>query len=124
MLNENTLLKYFWAEAVNTACYVLNHVLIRSYLNKTPYEFWEDRKPNIDYFKVLGYKYFILNTKDILGKFDPKSDVGIFLDYLNTSKTYRVYNKRTLIVEESMYVTFDESNISSTEKVIVDDDVG
>ncbi|KAH9800792.1 hypothetical protein KPL71_000795 [Citrus sinensis] len=58
---------------------------------------------------------------DNLGKFDPKSDVGIFLGYSNSSKAYRVYNKRTLVVEESMHVTFDESNSSSTEKVVVDD---
>ncbi|KAH9717278.1 hypothetical protein KPL71_021758 [Citrus sinensis] len=76
MLNENSLPKYFWAEAVNTACYVLNRVLIRPNLNKTPYELWKDRKPNIGYFKVFGCKCFVLNTKDNLGKFDPKSDVG------------------------------------------------
>ncbi|KAH9704464.1 Integrase catalytic domain-containing protein [Citrus sinensis] len=121
MLNENSLPKYFWAEAVNTACYVLNRVLIRPNLNKTPYELWKDRKPNIGYFKVFGCKCFVLNTKDNLGKFDPKSDVGIFLGYSNSSKAYRVYNKRTLVVEESMHVTFDESNPSSTEKVVVDD---
>ena len=39
---------------------------------------------------------------DNLGKFDPKFDVGIFLGYSNTSKAYRVYNKRTLVVEESL----------------------
>ncbi|KAH9658168.1 hypothetical protein KPL70_023385 [Citrus sinensis] len=92
-------------------------------LNKTPYELWKDRKPNIGYFKVFGCKCFILNTKDNLGKFDPKSDVSIFLGYSNSSKAYRVYNKRTLVVEESMHVTFDESNPSSTEKVVVDNDV-
>ncbi|KAH9704455.1 Integrase catalytic domain-containing protein [Citrus sinensis] len=121
MLNENSLPKYFWAEAVNIACYVLNRVLIRPNLNKTPYELWKDTKPNIGYFKVYGCKCFVLNTKDNLGKFDSKSDVGIFLGYSNSSKAYRVYNKRTLVVEESMHVTFDESNPSSTEKVIVDD---
>ena len=91
MLNENT--KYLWAEAVNTTCYVLNHVLIKPYLNKTPYELWKDRKSNISYFKVPRCKCFILNTKDNLGKFDPKSYVGIFLVYSNTSKAYKVYNK-------------------------------
>ena len=72
--------------------------------------------------KFLNANVFILNTKDNLGKFDPKSDVGIFLGYSNSSKAYRVYNKRTLVVEESMHVTFDESNHSSAEKVIVDND--
>ncbi|KAH9734288.1 Integrase catalytic domain-containing protein [Citrus sinensis] len=122
ILNENSLPKYFWAEAVNTACYVLNRVLIRPNLNKTPYELWKNRKPNIGYFKVCGCKCFILNTKDNLGKFNPKFDVGIFLGYSNSSKAYRVYNKRTLVVEEYMRVTFDESNPSSAEKEIIYDD--
>ena len=65
---------------------------------------------------MFGCKCFILNTKDNLGKFDPKSNVGIFLGYSNSSKTYRVYNKNTLVVEESMHVSFYESNPSSTEK--------
>lgn len=118
MLKENTLPKYFWAEAVNIVCFVLNRVLIRAYLNKTPNELWKDRKPNIGYFKFFGCKYFILNTKDNLSKFDLKSDVGIFIGYSNTSKAYRMYNKRTLVVEESMHVAFDDS----MEKVVVDDD--
>ena len=109
MLNENTLPKYFWAEAVNIACYVLDRMLIRSYLNKIPYELWKDRNPNIDYFKVFRWKYFILKTKDNLHKFDPKFDVDIFLGYSNISKAYRMHNKRTLVVEESIHITFDES---------------
>ena len=71
-----------------------------------------DRKPNISYFNVFGCKYFILNTKDNLGKFDLKSNVGNFLGYSNISKAYRIYNKRTLVIEESTHVTFDESNLS------------
>ena len=80
------------------------------------------QKSNIGYFKVFLCKCFILNTKDNLDKFEPKSDVGIFLGYSNSSKTCRVYNKRTLVVEESMHVTFDESYPSSAEKRIVNGD--
>ena len=53
MLNEFSLPKYFWAEATRTSCYVINRVVIRKNLNKTPYELWQGRKPNISYFKVL-----------------------------------------------------------------------
>ena len=95
-------------------------MLIRPHLNKTRYELWKDRKPNIGYFKVFRCKCFILNTKNNLGKFDPKSDVDIFLGYSNSSKAYRVYNKKILVVEEFMHVTFDESNPSFAEKVFVD----
>ena len=47
MLNENVLPKYFWAEAINTTYYVLNCVLIRSYLSKTPYEFRKIENPTL-----------------------------------------------------------------------------
>jgi len=80
MLNEAKLPKYFWAEAVNTSCYILNRVLIRPLLKKTPYELWKGKKPNISYFHAFGCKCFILNNgKEQLGKFDAKSDEGFFL---------------------------------------------
>uniref|UniRef100_A0A2N9ERE3 CCHC-type domain-containing protein n=1 Tax=Fagus sylvatica TaxID=28930 RepID=A0A2N9ERE3_FAGSY len=47
---------------------------------------------------------------DNLGKFDAKSDEGIFLGYSTNSKAYRVFNKRTMVVDESMHVVFDETN--------------
>ncbi|CAN0920860.1 Retrovirus-related Pol polyprotein from transposon TNT 1-94 [Linum grandiflorum] len=62
MLNDYGLSTKFWGEAVNTACYIINRVLIRSKLNKTPYEIWNNRKPSIGYFKPFGCKCFILNT--------------------------------------------------------------
>ena len=112
MLNENNLPKYFWVEAINTSCYVLNRVLLRSILKKTPYKLWRNKKPNINYFKVFGCKCFILNTKDKLGKFDAKSDVRIFLGYSTSSKAFRVFNKRTMVVKGFIHVIFNESNNS------------
>jgi hypothetical protein len=110
MLNEHNLPQYFWAEAVNTACYVINRTIIRNTLNKTPYELWKNRKPNIGYFKVFGCKCFVLNDRDNLGKFDAKSDEGIFLGYSSNSKAYTVFNKQTMVVDESMHAVFDEAN--------------
>ena len=110
MLCENILLRYLCAEVVNTACYILNRTLIRPILMKTPYELWKDRKLNLDYFHAFGCKCFIHNNgKDNLKKFDPKSDEGIFLGYSTTSKAFRVFNKRTLIIKENIHVVFDES---------------
>ena len=50
------------------------------------------------------------NNKDNLDKFDAKSDKDIFLRYSIHSKTYRVYNKRTLVMEKSVRITFNEHN--------------
>ncbi|RVW22947.1 hypothetical protein CK203_093632 [Vitis vinifera] len=77
-----------------------------------------------------GYVTFGDNAKgriigqDNLGKFDAKSDVGIFLGYSTSSKAFRVFNKRTMVVEESIHVIFDESNNSLQERESVDDDLG
>ena len=45
-----------------------------------------------------------------MDKFDSKLDEAIYLGYSTTSKTFRVFNKRRLTVEESVHVAFDESN--------------
>jgi len=123
MLNETGLPKYFWADACSTACYVLNRVLIRLI---TPYELFKGRKLNLSHLKVFGCKCFILsNGKDNLGKFDSKSDDGIFLGYLQHGHAYHVYNKRTMLVEESVHVNFDETNQDMQErsKTCADDEI-
>ena len=51
-----------------------------------------------------------------MGKFDSQSDEVIFLGYSSTSKTYRVYNKRTIKVMETVNVVIDESSDSGSEK--------
>ena len=62
MLNESNLSKYFCTDAVYTTFYVLNRTLIRPILNKTPYELYKGRKPNISHLRVFGCKCFILNN--------------------------------------------------------------
>ena len=109
---------------MNRSSYVLKRVLLRPILKKIPYELWKNKKPNISYFKFFGSKCFILNTKDNLGKFDSKSDVGLFLGYSTSSKDFRVFNKRTMVVEESIHVIFYESNNSFQRKDSVDDELG
>nr|GEV16693.1 hypothetical protein [Tanacetum cinerariifolium] len=84
MLTDSKLPTTFWAEAVNTACYVQKSVLVVKPHFKTPYELFK-------------------------GKFDGKSDEGIFVGYSTTSKAFRVYNIRTRKVEENLYITFLEN---------------
>ena len=86
--------------------------------------FGKTRNPTLAISKSLGDKCFILNTKDNLGKFDAKSDVGIFLGYSTSSKAFKVFNKRTMVVEESIHVIFDKSINSLQERENIDDDLG
>lgn len=123
MLNEQNIPQKFWCNAVDTSTYILNRVLIRPFLSKTPYELYKGKKPTLGYFRVFGSKCFILNTKDYLTKFDPKSYEGVFLGYSQNSKAYIVLNKETLRVEESLNVTVDESPPPSKTSPLVDDDL-
>jgi hypothetical protein len=81
MIHENNLAKHFWAEAVNTTCYVQNGIYIRHVLDKTTYEFFKGRKTNISYFHQFGCTCYVLNNKVYLKKFDAKTERGIFLGY-------------------------------------------
>ncbi|GJY62205.1 putative ribonuclease H-like domain-containing protein [Tanacetum coccineum] len=109
MLADSKLPTTFWAEAVSTACYVQNMVLIVKPHNKTPYELFRGFKPAIGFMKPFGCHVTILNTLDKLGKFDGKSDEGFFVGYSLSSKAFRVYNTRTRKVQENLHIGFLEN---------------
>ncbi|GJS57111.1 putative ribonuclease H-like domain-containing protein [Tanacetum coccineum] len=112
MLADSLLPILFWAEAVNTACYVLNRVLVTKPQNKTPYELLIGKSPSISFMRPFGCPLTILNTLDSLGKFDGKSDEGYLLGYSTSSKAFRVYNKRTKRVEENLHINFLEDQLN------------
>ena len=68
------------------------------------------------YFRIFGSTCFILKDRENVGKFDSRSDEGIFLGYSSTSKAYQVYNKRTMKVMETVNVVINESLDSSSKK--------
>ncbi|GJW35240.1 putative ribonuclease H-like domain-containing protein [Tanacetum coccineum] len=109
MLADSKLPTIFWAEAVSTACYVHNRVLVVKPHNKTPYELFRGFKPALSFMRPFGCHVTILNTLDSLGKFDGKSDEGFFVGYSLSSKAFRVYNTRTRRVEENLHIGFLEN---------------
>ena len=94
MLFENDVPKTFWREVVNIVVNTLNRVQIRKDMDKTPYELWFGHSPSIKYFRIFGRKCYIKKDDDI-GKFDPKSNEGMFLGYSLKSKAYICFNVRT-----------------------------
>nr|GEV50554.1 putative ribonuclease H-like domain-containing protein [Tanacetum cinerariifolium] len=108
MLAYSILPTIFWTEAVATACYVLNRVLVTKPHDKTPYELLTGDKPFIIYLKPFGCHVTILNTSDPLGKFDKKSDEGYIIGYSISSKAYRVYNLVSRKIDETMNLIFFE----------------
>ncbi|GJZ15497.1 putative ribonuclease H-like domain-containing protein [Tanacetum coccineum] len=109
MLAYFKLLTTFWAEAVNTACYVQNRVLVVKPHNKTPYELFHGITPTLSFMRPFGCPVTILNTTDHLGKFDGKADEGFCVGYSLNSKAFRVFNSRTSIVEENLHIRFSEN---------------
>ena len=100
---------------MNTSCHIGNRIFFRMGTKKTAYEIWNGKKPRVKYFRVFGSKCYILNDRENLGKFDAKSDKGIFLGYSTTSQAYRVFNKRTKTVIESINVKIDDEGLSTKE---------
>ncbi|GJY00050.1 putative ribonuclease H-like domain-containing protein, partial [Tanacetum coccineum] len=110
MLADSKLPTMFWTEAVSTACYVLNRVLVTKPHNKTPYELVSGKVPNISHLKPFGCLVTILNTSDHLGKFEGKADEGFIVGYAAHSKAYRVYNLSSKKIEETLNLRYLEDN--------------
>ncbi|GJS01262.1 putative ribonuclease H-like domain-containing protein [Tanacetum coccineum] len=108
MLADSKLPTMFWTEAVSTACYVLNRVLVTRPHNKTPYELLSGKVPNISHLKPFGCHVTILNTSDHLGKFEGKADEGFLVGYSAHSKAYRVYNLSNKKIEETLNLRYME----------------
>nr|GEX97334.1 hypothetical protein [Tanacetum cinerariifolium] len=86
LLADSLLALPFWTEAVNTACYVQNRVLVTKPHNKTPYELLHGRTPSIGFMRPFGCPVTILNTLDSLGKYDGKVDEGFLVGYSNNDR--------------------------------------
>nr|GFC78882.1 hypothetical protein [Tanacetum cinerariifolium] len=78
-----------WAEAVATACFTQNRSIIRLCHGKTP---------------------------ENVGKLQPKADIGIFIGYAPTKKAFRIYNRRTRRIVETIHVDFDELTAMASEQ--------
>ncbi|GJV18214.1 retrovirus-related pol polyprotein from transposon TNT 1-94 [Tanacetum coccineum] len=99
---------FLWAEAVATACYTQNRSMIRRRHGKTPYELLHNKPPDLSYLHVFGALCYPTNDSENLGKLQPKADIGIFIGYAPTKKAFRIYNRRTRRIVETIHVGFDE----------------
>lgn len=107
MLVAKNLGKEFWAEAVNTAVFVLNRTGTSPTEGKTPYELWYGKSFDIKWLQVFGSKVYVHVPKCKRRKWDNKSKPGIFVGYSDTTKGYRIYIPCDRKVEISCNVIFD-----------------
>jgi hypothetical protein len=126
MLDEHRTPRRFWAEAVNTACYVSNRIYLRVHKKKTYYELMQRRTPKVSHFHVFACKCFILKKGKKLHKFEARSVDGIFFGYASHSRAYRVLNIETNQIVETCEVIFDETQPRSqfVFECVGDDELG
>nr|GEU61079.1 hypothetical protein [Tanacetum cinerariifolium] len=108
MLSVAKVPLFFWAEAIATACFTQNRSLVIPRHEKTPYHIINDRKPSVKFFHIFGSVCYIVRDGKNLDKMNEKGDECIFVGYSNQSRAYRVFNKRTRVIMESIHVNFDE----------------
>nr|GEZ24386.1 hypothetical protein [Tanacetum cinerariifolium] len=108
MLSAAKVPLFFWAEAIATACFTQNHSLVIPHHEKTPYHIINEQKPSVKFFYVFGSICYIVRDGENLDKMKEKGDECIFVGYSTQSIAYRVFNKGTRVIMESIHVNFDE----------------
>ncbi|GJS58653.1 putative ribonuclease H-like domain-containing protein [Tanacetum coccineum] len=89
--------------------------MIRCRHGKTPYELLHNKPPNLSYLHVFGALCYPTNDSENLSKLQPKADIGIFIGYAPTKKAFRIYNRRTKRIIETIHVDFDELTAMASE---------
>nr|GEW28063.1 retrovirus-related Pol polyprotein from transposon TNT 1-94 [Tanacetum cinerariifolium] len=108
MLSAAKVPLFFWAEAIATTCFTQNRSLVIPRHEKTPYHIIIDQKLSVKFFHIFGSLCYIVRDGENLNKMKEKGDACIFVRYSTQLRAYRVYNKRTRVIMESIHVNFDE----------------
>nr|GEY52548.1 Gag-Pol polyprotein [Tanacetum cinerariifolium] len=108
MLSAAKVPLFFWAEAIAASCFTQNRSLVIPLHEKTPYHIINDRKPSVKFFDIFGSLCYIVRDGENLDKMKEKGDACIFVGYSTQSRAYKVFNKRTRVIMETIHVNFDE----------------
>nr|GEW92683.1 hypothetical protein [Tanacetum cinerariifolium] len=103
-------------EAVATTCYTQNHSIIQLHHGKTPYELLHGKLPDLSFLHVVGALCYPTNDSENFGKLQSKADIGIFIGYAPTKKAFRIYNRCTGRIIETIHVDFDELTAMDSEQ--------
>nr|GFA14094.1 hypothetical protein [Tanacetum cinerariifolium] len=120
MLSAAKVPLFFWAEAIATACFTQNRSLVIPRHEKTHYHIINDRKPSVKFFHIFGSVCYIVRDGENLDKMKEKGDECIFVGYSNQPRAYRVFNKETRVIMESIHVNFDELPLMASDHLSSD----
>nr|GEY82349.1 hypothetical protein [Tanacetum cinerariifolium] len=120
MLSTTKVSLFFWAEAIATTCFTQNRSLVIPQREKTPYHIINGLKPSVKFFHIFGSLCYIVRDGENLNKMKEKCDACIFAGYSIQSRGYRVYNKRTILIVETIHVNFDELPFIVSDHVCLD----
>lgn len=108
MIYSNGLPVYLWAEAIHTACYLMNRVPNRKSTTSTPFETWFGRKPHVSHLRIFGSTAFVHVPEQKRRKLDKKSERVVFVGYGDSDKLFRVYSPARRCVVIVTDIIFDE----------------
>nr|GEV46494.1 retrovirus-related Pol polyprotein from transposon TNT 1-94 [Tanacetum cinerariifolium] len=118
MLSALKIPLFFWAETIASACYTQNRFINIPTHDKTAHHIINDMKSLIKHLHIFGCTCYLTRDGENLDKMKGKGDQCILVGYSTQSKGYRVYNKRTRLIVESIHLKFDEiKEMSETLKV-------
>lgn len=108
MLAAKNLSKQLWAEAINTAVFVLNRTGTSTIKNKTPFELWHNKAIDVNKLKVFGCDVYVHIPNQLRKKLDYKSRKAIFIGYSDVTKGFKVFYPEQRKIEVACNVIFDE----------------
>nr|GEU86389.1 retrovirus-related Pol polyprotein from transposon TNT 1-94 [Tanacetum cinerariifolium] len=118
MLSAAKVPLFFWAEAIATTCFTQNRSLVIPRHEKTPYHIINDQKPSVKFFYIFGSLCYIVRDGENLDKMKGKGDACIFVGYSTQSRAYRVFNKRTRVIVETIHVNFNKLPEMASDHVV------
>ena len=106
MLSSVGIGQEFWAEAMETACYLVNQSPTLALIDKTPQEVCTGKKPCIKHLIFFYFDAYVHVPKEKRRKLDNKVEKCIFIGYKDGMTGYKLWNPITKKIVYSRDVVF------------------
>ena len=115
-LNDSSMEKKYWGEAIMTAAYTKNRLPVESNKNRIPYEALNGKSADYKDMRVFGCKCYAHIPKEKRSKLENASEICRFLGYATDQKGYRLLSINTGNVIVSRSVIFEEAKFEKDNK--------